>query len=137
MWHLKLGHIGEDRINKLERDGLLGLFNFESYSICESYLQRKMVKLSFVRYEERVPEILALVHTDVFGPFDLQVRGSYKYFIFFTNDLSQYGYVFLMRHKSEAFEKFKEFRNEIEKQTEKLLKVLRSDRGEKYLSEKF
>ena len=42
-----------------------------------------------------------------------------------------------MRHKSEAFEKFKEFRNEVEKQTGKLIKVLRSDRGGEYLSGKF
>ena len=42
-----------------------------------------------------------------------------------------------MRHKSKAFERFKKFRSEVEKQTEKLLKVLRSDRGEEYLNKKF
>ena len=30
MWHLKLDHIGEDRINKLEKNDLLGFFNSES-----------------------------------------------------------------------------------------------------------
>ena len=42
-----------------------------------------------------------------------------------------------MKHKSEAFEKFKKFRHEVKKQTEKSLKIFRSDRGEKYLSKKF
>ena len=42
-----------------------------------------------------------------------------------------------MRHKSEAFEKFKKFRLEVEKQTRKFIKILQSDRGGKYLSQKF
>ena len=45
--------------------------------------------------------------------------------------------MYLMRHKSEAFEKFKEFRHEVERQTEKPIKVLRSDRGGEYLSREF
>ena len=39
----------------------------------------------------------------------IQARGGYEYFITFINDYSRYGYVYLMRQKSEAFEKFKEF----------------------------
>ena len=42
-----------------------------------------------------------------------------------------------MRHKSEAFEKFKKFRHEVEKQTKKPIKILRSNRGDEYLSRKF
>ena len=64
-------------------------------------------------------------------------RDNFVYFIIFTDDLSQYGYVYLMRHKSETFEKFKEFKHEVEKQTEKSIKVLQSDRGGEYLSRKF
>ena len=41
-----------------------------------------------------------------------------------------------MRYKSEAFEKFMKFRNEVEKQTKKLLKVLRLDREEEFFSKK-
>ena len=61
------------------------------------------------------------------GPFDVQARGGYAYFIICTDDLSRYGYVYLMKYKSEAFEKFKEFIYEVEKQTDKPIKVLRSD----------
>ena len=38
-----------------------------------------------------------------------------------------------MRQKSEAFEKFKEFRTEVENQLGKHIKVIRSDRGGEYL----
>ena len=42
-----------------------------------------------------------------------------------------------MKHKSEAFEKFKEFRHEVEKQLGYSIKALRSDRGGEYLSHEF
>ncbi|KAG8481016.1 hypothetical protein CXB51_025737 [Gossypium anomalum] len=53
------------------------------------------------------------------------------------DDFSRYGYVYLMRHKSEALEKFKEFKNEVQNQLGKTIKTLRSDRGGEYLSLEF
>ena len=64
-------------------------------------------------------------------------RGGYFYFIAFTDDLYLYGYVYLMKHKSDSFEMFKRFRSEVEKQTGKSIKTLRSDRGGEYLSSEF
>ena len=113
--NLRLGHIAEDRVNKLEKIGLLSSLTFESYPIYESYLNGKMTKLPFVWHMERAMDLLALVQTNVCGPFDVPTRGNFVYFITFIDDLSRYGYVYLMRHKSEAFEKFKEFRHEVEK----------------------
>ena len=74
-----------------------------------------MVKLSFVGHGERDTQLLVLVHTDVCGLFDVQTRGGYTYSITFTDDLSRYRYVYLMKHKSEIFEKFKKFKHEVEK----------------------
>ncbi|KAJ9556958.1 hypothetical protein OSB04_011572 [Centaurea solstitialis] len=42
-----------------------------------------------------------------------------------------------MKHKHEAFKKFKLFQSEVENQLNKTIKVLRSDRGGEYLSEEF
>jgi transposase InsO family protein len=42
-----------------------------------------------------------------------------------------------MKHKSEAFEKFKEFQNEVLNQLGKKIKFLRSDRGGEYMSHEF
>ena len=63
--------------------------------------------------------------------------GGYSYFIIFFNNFSRYGHVYLMKYKSEAFEKFKEYKNEVENQTGKSIKTLRSDRGGEYLSTEF
>src|SRR6266516_2881379 len=64
-------------------------------------------------------------------------RGGYCYFLTFTDDLSRYGYIYLMKHKSETFQKFKEFQSEVENQRNKKIKFLRSDCGGEYLSYDF
>ena len=74
-----------------------------------------MVKLPFLGHRERATKLLILVYIDVCGLFDVQVRSNYTYFIIFTDDLSKYEYVYLMKHKSEAFERFKKFRHKVEK----------------------
>ena len=62
----------------------------------------------------RAKEVLDLVHIDLCGPMSTSARGGYEYFITFIDDYSRYGYIYLMRHKSEAFEKFKEFKAKVE-----------------------
>ena len=42
-----------------------------------------------------------------------------------------------MKHKSETFEKFKEFQSELENHHNKKTKILRSDHGDEYLSYEF
>ena len=63
----------------------------------------------------------------------VEARGGYRYFLTFRDDLSRYGYIYLMKHKSETFEKFKEFQSEVENHRNKKIKFLRSDRGDEYL----
>ncbi|KAJ9544124.1 hypothetical protein OSB04_023831 [Centaurea solstitialis] len=59
----------------------------------------------------------------------------------FTGSLERgeglYGYVYLIKHKSNTFEKFKEFKHEVENQLGRKIKILHSDRGGEYLSLEF
>ncbi|KAK8593781.1 hypothetical protein V6N12_045855 [Hibiscus sabdariffa] len=137
LWHCRLGQISERRISKLHRDGLLDPFVFGQLDVCESCLLGKMTKAPFSGKGERASDLLGLIHSDVCGPMNTQARGGYQYFITFTDDFSRYGYIYLMRHKSEALEKFKEFKNEVQNQHGKSIKALRSDRGGEYLSQDF
>ena len=96
-----------------------------------------MTKTPFTGHPERAGELLEIIHSDVCGPMNTGARGGYFYFVTFTDDLSRYGYIYLMKHKSETFEKFKEFQNEVENHHNKKIKFLRSDRGGEYLSHEF
>ena len=137
LWHYRLGHIGVDRITRLVKDGPLDFLAVEDLPTCEPCLQGKMTKRPFDGKPERCTGTLDLIHTDVCGPLSVRTRNQHVYFITFTDDFSRYGYVYLMRHKSESFEKFKEFRQEVEKQLGREIKALRSDRGGEYLSDEF
>jgi hypothetical protein len=94
-----LGHINGKRIERLHKDGLLSLHDFESFDMCESCLLRKMTKALFTGQSERASNLLGLVLTDVCGPTSFVVRGDFQYFITFIDDFSRYGYIYLMRHK--------------------------------------
>jgi hypothetical protein len=88
-----------------------------------------MTKTLFTKKNKRSKDLLGLVHSDVCGPMSISARDRSRYFVIFTDDFSRYGYVYLMRHKSESFEKFKEFKTEVENQLGKKIKVFRTDRG--------
>ena len=58
---------------------------------------------------ERASDLLEIIHTDVCGPMSVEARGGYRYFLTFTDDLSRYGYVYLMKHKSETLKSSSNF----------------------------
>ena len=98
-----------------------------NHSSYESCLLGKMTKSPFTENDERASDVLSLIHTDVCGPMSTCAKRRYSCFITFIDDLSRYEYVYLIKHKFESFEMFKWFHNEVEKQTEKSIKILQSD----------
>ena len=96
-----------------------------------------MIRRLFSAKGARATDCLELVYSDVCGPINVQARGGYDYFVTFTDDYSRFGHVYLMRHKSDTFELFKEYRALVEKQLGKSIKTLRSDRGGEYLAGEF
>ncbi|KAA0046060.1 gag/pol protein [Cucumis melo var. makuwa] len=50
---------------------------------------------------------------------------------------AKYGYLYLVEHKSEALEKFKEYKAEVENLLSKKIKILRFDRGGEYMDLRF
>ena len=62
-------------------------------------------------------------HRTAYVSMRVEACGGYRYFLTFTDDLSRYGYIYLMKHKSETFEKFKEFQSEVENHRNKKIKV--------------
>nr|GEW27350.1 retrotransposon protein, putative, Ty1-copia subclass [Tanacetum cinerariifolium] len=67
-----------------------------------------MTKKPFPHHTERATDLLGILHTGVCGPLRHVSRHGASYFITFTDDYSHYGYVYLLKHKHEVFETFKE-----------------------------
>ena len=83
----------------------------------------KMTKTPFSGTMERATDLLEIIHTDVCGPMSVEARCGHCYFLTFTDDSSRYGYIYLMKHKSETFEKFKEFQSKVENHRNKKIRV--------------
>jgi transposase InsO family protein len=64
------------------------------------------------------------------------ICGSF-YFLTFIDDFSRKIWIYFLRHKSETFAKFKEFKVEAKKQSGKYIKSLSSDGGGEYNSIEF
>jgi len=51
----------------------------------------------------------------------------------FIDDYTRYTWVYFLRKKTNVFEYFREFKNMVEKQTRKPIKIVRSDQGGEYI----
>ena len=109
----------------------------ESVDPCEPCLMGKMTKTPFSGTMERATDLLEIIHTDLCDPMSVEACGRYRYFLTFADDLSRYGYIYLKKHKSETFEKFKELQSEVENHRNKKIKFLRCDPRGEYLSYEF
>ena len=97
-------------------------------SIIEKFISR-------VSCREKVP--LELVHTDLCGPMKTPSLTGNVYFMTFIDDYSRKTWVYLLKHKSQAFDVFKTFKAMAKKESNRFIKVLRSDTGGEYLSNEF
>ena len=128
IWHLRLGHINLNMIERLVNNGLLNELKDDSLPPCESCLEGKMIKRPFTEKGYKAKESLELIHSDHYGPMNVKAIGGFEYFISFIYDYSSYDYFYLMKHKSGALENFKEYKAEVETLSSKKIKILGSDR---------
>ncbi|KAK9117691.1 hypothetical protein Sjap_016638 [Stephania japonica] len=130
LWHRRLGHISKDRIKRLVNDGVLSALDFADFEICVNCIKGKQTKVS-KKGAHRSSTLLEIIHTDICCP-DMDFKTGPKYFISFIDDFSRFMYVYLLHHKNEALDAFKIFKAEVEKQSGKQIKIVRSDRGGEY-----
>lgn len=114
-------------------DGL-NIDSCKTKSICECCIEGKMTRLPFSESKNKSKDIFDLVHSDVCPVPQVMTPGRKKYVVTFIDDYSHYTKIYLIGHKDETFEKFKEYLRAAENQFKKKIKVLRSDRGGEYIS---
>lgn len=113
---LHFGYININGIEILVKDGPLESLQVGLLPTCESCLEKvKWPRDLLPENGARANECLELIHTSVCGALNIQAKGGYEYFVIFTNNCSKFVSIYLMRHKSEIYKKFKEFQTETEK----------------------
>jgi len=96
---------------------------------CEHWIYGKQSRVRFPSRSTRKMRIIELVHSDVFGLVSVTSLGGSMYYVAFIDDFSRKTWIYFLRKKSKVFKRFKEFKTLAENQTEKRIKVLRTDNG--------
>ena len=107
------------------------------FYFCEHYIYGKHNRVRFASGATRAKGILELIHSDVFGPVPVPSLGKSVYYVSFIDDFSRNIWIYFLRKKSEVFAKFKEFKALVENQSEKKIKVLRTDNGGEFCGNEF
>ncbi|RVX02654.1 Retrovirus-related Pol polyprotein from transposon TNT 1-94 [Vitis vinifera] len=145
LWHKRLGHFDHNAVFYMKKNQIVeGLPDLEEeLPICATCQYGKQTRLPFPQKAAwKSTQKLQLVHTDVsqYGkqtrlPFP-QLKGS-KYYIAFIDDFTRFCWIYFLTYKSEVADVFLRYKAMVENQSEYIIKVIRSDNGTEYTSEKF
>lgn len=138
LWHQRMGHLNFQDLEKLvENTDGVSLLKKNNKLTCVTCLQGKQTRLSLKQSTTKSSKLLELVHSDICGPMETSSLGGAKYFMTLIDDYSKKVFVYFLHNKSDALEKFKEFKSQVEKQLECNIKCLRSDNGLEYVNSNF
>ncbi|CAA7038223.1 unnamed protein product [Microthlaspi erraticum] len=106
--------------------------------ICGACLLGKQTRQVFPQASSfRASKKLELVHGDLCGPITPSTAAGNRYIFVLIDDYSRYMWTVLMQEKSEAFTKFKNFKNLVEQEAGTRIQTFRTDRGGEFLSHEF
>ena len=125
-------------MDALVRKGYLKREDINTLGFCEACAMGKSHKQSFPKAMHTTKGILDYVHSDLWGSPNVtpSLSGS-KYFLTLIDDFSRKVWIFFLRTKDEAFQKFVEWKVLVENQTGKRLKCLRTDNGLEFCNHSF
>ena len=123
----------EGRIERLVKNDILPPLELSDLEQCRECIKGKYVK-KIKKDVKRSAGILQIIHIDIYGPFPVKSVDGYNSFITFTDNYSRYGYIYLIKERTEALDKFKVFKAEVENQHNLKIKIVRSDSGRVLLS---
>ena len=109
-----------------------------SIGLCEKCILGKMNRQKFEKDKAtKASQLLQLVHSDLMSPFQTKSLGGASYVLTFINDFSRMTFGYLLKHKDQTFDRFKDFRALVENQTNLKIKMLRLDNGGEYNNNEF
>ena len=115
IWHARYAHLGiTGLVMIIKKKMVTGMDDLNisesSKHFCEPCIYGKMTRTSFPKQSlSKTHHVLELVHSDVCGPIEVETKQKNVYFVTFIADFSRYTVIFLIRKKSDVFNKFKEY----------------------------
>lgn len=138
-WHRRLGHVNYSDLAKMKNGAVMDLIysGKDTQTNCEACMQGKQSRKPFNNVGSRANELLSVVHSDVCGPMETTSIGGARYVVVFIDDFSRMTFTYCVKAKSDVFDVFEHFRRLAENQTNRRIKVFRSDNGTEYCNGRF
>jgi len=134
LWHRSLAHVGPKALEILPT--ITYAPKMTGKCDCESCIMCKLSRKPFTPMASRGTEPLQLVHSDICVPLETAIGGG-RYMLLFIDDATRHTDEYILKYKSEALKKFKEWKALREQQSGKKVKRFRTDGGGEYTSKKF
>ncbi|KAH9662167.1 hypothetical protein KPL70_024758 [Citrus sinensis] len=137
LWHLRLGHMSIKGLQELSKQGLLGGDRIQQLEFCENCIFGKSHRSKFNKGEHMSKQVLDYAHTDLWGPAQVPSLSGGRYFMSLIDDYSRKVWIYILKTKDQALEKFKVWKSLVENQSGFKLKCLRTDNGLEFCSKEF
>jgi hypothetical protein len=137
LWHKRMGHLRFDNLIKASKKGVvkdMPKVIKPSDPVCKHCQLGKKTRVRFKTKEHSTSKPLEIVHTDLCGPSRTRIIQGEHYFMLIIDDYTRMTWVYFLKEKYEAFEKFKAFKTYVENETDLKIKCLRSDNGGEFTS---
>ncbi|KAK3000288.1 hypothetical protein RJ639_023744 [Escallonia herrerae] len=126
LWHKWLGHLSEGGMLELHKCKLLQGVKSCKLDFCKFCVLRKHKRVSFKASSHTSKGVLDYVHSDVWGPIMRVLNEGAHYSVTFIDDFSRKVWVCFMKHKSEVFNVFKQWKARVKNQTDDMLIATKS-----------
>jgi hypothetical protein len=120
----KLWHMSERGMQILAKDDLIYGHKIKDLGFCEHCVFGKLHHSKFPKAIHKTKGTLDYIHADCWGPSYVESLGGHMYFMSLIDDYSRMTWIFIMKHKSDAFKNFKQWKALMENQTGKKVKRL-------------
>jgi len=117
LWHRRLAHVGLKALEILPKV-VANAPKMTGKCDCNSCIKCKLARKPFTPMTSRATEPLQLVHSDICGPLETAI-GAGRYMLLFIDDATRHTDECILKYKSEALEKFKEWKALREKESGK------------------
>ncbi|UYV60352.1 hypothetical protein LAZ67_1000919 [Cordylochernes scorpioides] len=137
LWHKRLGHINDDYMSRMKRDGMVrGLPDLRGeVGICQACITGKMPRTPFqATYDETAKGTLECLHVDLCGPMKEESLSGNKYMMAAVDQYSRKYFVNFLSFKDEVSNKLKDLINSMENELDKKVKRIRTDNGFEFIN---
>ncbi|MBC7870646.1 MAG: DDE-type integrase/transposase/recombinase [Chitinophagaceae bacterium] len=138
LWHRRLAHLGTNGLRELPKMVLDVPAHITESGICncDTCVKGKLARKPFKPNVSRATRRLELVHSDLCGPMPRSIGGG-RYILVLVDDASRMTDIYILRTKSEAKDRFIEWKTKKEKECGNSLMKLRTDNGGEFTSTEF